>query len=88
MRLLRKQDVLLKIGKCKSSLYNDIAIGLFPPPIKINNTSSAWPDFEVDSIIAAIIRGESLESIKELVSTLVEERQSFQSLSDSREKVI
>ena len=77
MKLLRKPSVLQKTGRSKSSLYNDIAQGLFPPPIKINLVSSAWPDFEVDTIIAAIIRGESAENIKNIVSEMVEARKTF-----------
>jgi prophage regulatory protein len=77
MKLLRKPSVLQKTGRSKSSLYNDIGQGLFPPPIKINHSSSAWPDFEVDTIIAAIIRGESSDTIKNIVNELVEARKTF-----------
>ena len=77
MQLLPKPAILSKTGNSNSSFYEKIADGLFTPPVKIGERSSAWPDYEVDAIIAAIIRGESEEQIKELVKNLVESRKTL-----------
>jgi prophage regulatory protein len=51
-KLIRINEVLLKTGKAKSSLYKDIAEGNFPKPIKIGIRSVAWIESEVDSYIS------------------------------------
>lgn len=77
MQLLRRPAVLSKTGYSKSTHSEKIADGLFTSPVKIGVRSSAWPDYEVDAINAAIIRGESEEQIKKLVAKLVESRKTY-----------
>jgi prophage regulatory protein len=56
-QLLRLRSVLDLTGKCRSSLYADIAAGRFVRPIKISTRASAWPLVEVEAVIAALVAG-------------------------------
>lgn len=71
---LRLPEICAKHGKCKSSVYNEISAGLFPPPIKISTRSSAWPGHEVEAITKARIAGASEKELKALVLKLVAQR--------------
>lgn len=73
LRLLPLAEVESKTGSKKSRLYNRIAAGLFPPPIKFGK-SSLWPSNEVDALIVATIRGASDDEIRRIVARLVDER--------------
>jgi prophage regulatory protein len=50
--LLRLPGVVAKTGMKKSSIYQAIQNGKFPPPIKLSERSSAWPSDEIDAWIA------------------------------------
>ncbi len=73
MKLLRKREVCERTARCPSSLYGDIAAGLFPPPAKWSR-SSVWPDFEVDQIIQARMAGRSDDELRAIVKELVAAR--------------
>ena len=47
VRFLRLREVMAISGKSRSSLYEAIKEGSFPPPIKLNGRSSAWVNSEV-----------------------------------------
>ncbi|WP_397589686.1 helix-turn-helix transcriptional regulator [Sphingorhabdus sp.] len=53
--LLRKKDVLGCTGLSGSTLYELMAAGKFPKPVKISNRCVAWPANEVEAWIAARI---------------------------------
>jgi len=72
-----RRDIPPIIPISSSSWWEGVKSGKYPQPVKIGERSSAWPDYEVDAIIAAIIRGESEEQIKELVKNLVESRKTL-----------
>jgi prophage regulatory protein len=72
--LIRKPDVLKKVPISSTTLYDRIKNGLFPPSIQLGGHSVAWLEEEVDSVIAALIRGQSTSDIKNLVSQLVAKR--------------
>jgi prophage regulatory protein len=46
-RMLRLREVEQMIGRKRSSLYQDMAIGRFPKPIKIGARAVAWPEQEL-----------------------------------------
>ncbi|MGH8856580.1 MAG: helix-turn-helix transcriptional regulator [Polaromonas sp.] len=69
-RLLRKGGVLEKFNICNSTLYIQVAGGLFPAPVKIGPRASAWPEREVDAVISARIAGKTVDQIKALVKEL------------------
>jgi len=72
--LLRTKAVLIRRGRSRSSHYNDISKGLFPPPIPIGDRAVATPDYEVASMISAQIKGKSKEELRLLVKELIDKR--------------
>ncbi|QVL46681.1 MAG: AlpA family transcriptional regulator [Thiocapsa sp.] len=47
-QFLRLPQVEGRTGLKKSTIYKLIALGQFPPPIKLSPRASAWPSDEVD----------------------------------------
>ncbi len=50
-RLLRKPQVLEKIGISNSTLYYFIDEGTFPKPLKLGKRTVAWKESEIDEWI-------------------------------------
>ncbi len=71
---LRLPAVCDRTGKPKSTVYRDIGDGLLPPPVRIGERASAWPDDEIDAINLARLRGQSNDKIRQLVAELVAAR--------------
>jgi len=72
--LMRTPDVCAVTGMARPTLYEAMAKGLFPRPIKLGEKSSAWPCREVDAMCAARIRGATEDDIRALVVELAEAR--------------
>jgi prophage regulatory protein len=72
--LLRLPELRRKWPRCKTTIYADIADGVFPPPVHLGERCSAWIEGEVDQVCAARIAGASEAQIRELVKRLVAER--------------
>jgi prophage regulatory protein len=51
MRLLKRPEVQLKTGKGRSSIYNDMARGLFPKPVNIGPKAVGWIEEEINQWI-------------------------------------
>jgi prophage regulatory protein len=51
-RILRRPEVEARIGLSRSTIYESIAQGEFPKPIKIGRRAVGWPE----SVIAAWLR--------------------------------
>jgi prophage regulatory protein len=68
--LLRTKDVCAVTGMARPTLYQAMAEGLFPRPIKLGEKSSAWPASEVNAVLAARIAGRTNDEIRELVAAL------------------
>lgn len=68
--ILRKPAVLAETGISKSTLYQNIADGLFTKPVKIGARASGWPAHEVHAINAARIAGKTDKQIMALVDSL------------------
>ncbi|RRU70828.1 helix-turn-helix transcriptional regulator [Stenotrophomonas maltophilia] len=49
-RLLRRADVLARVGMAKSTLYLRISAGTFPKPVHLGS-SVRWVESEIDSWI-------------------------------------
>lgn len=47
LRFIRLKEVLAICGKSRSSVYEAIKRGEFPPPIKLQGRSSAWIKSEI-----------------------------------------
>lgn len=74
LALLRLPGVLTRKGDSRSSTFVQIDNGTFPPPVKLGSRVSAWPEYEVEAIIAVRIAGWTDDEIRKLVLKLVEFR--------------
>lgn len=73
--IIRKSDVLVLTGLSKSTLYNRINSGLLPSPISLGGVRAVgFVLREVNTVLRAMIAGESQEQIKALVSKLARQR--------------
>lgn len=75
IRLERRPQVELRSGLRRSTLYDQIKSGTFPPPIQIGPRAVAWVADEVDAILSARVAGVREIGIRELVEKLVRDRQ-------------
>tara|TARA_R110002096_G_scaffold201398_1_gene385995 strand:- start:13662 stop:13943 length:282 start_codon:yes stop_codon:yes gene_type:complete len=71
---IRIGKVCEKRGRGSSSLYEDIAHGLLPPPIK-RGRASLWIEDEIDAVLAAEAAGATDDEIRELVQEFTAARQ-------------
>ncbi|MEN5207984.1 AlpA family phage regulatory protein [Stenotrophomonas terrae] len=55
LQLLRRGEVMKKVGIGKSTLYKLIREGGFPPPVRVG-ASSTWVESEVDAWITARVQ--------------------------------
>ncbi len=69
-RLLRLRPMLDKGGNTRSPTYKLMSAGLWPRPVKIGPRAVAWPEHEVDAVIAARIAGKSDDEVRALVAKL------------------
>lgn len=72
--LERLKKVLDRTGYGRSTLYQQVADGLFPPPVHLGKRTAGWISSEVDDVLAARIQGKDEEEIRVLVRTLVNTR--------------
>ena len=72
--VLRLPKVLAKTGLGRSTLYAQMAEGVFPPNIAIGVRARAWVESEVDAVLAARAIGTSATALKNLVEELVAAR--------------
>jgi prophage regulatory protein len=63
-----------KYPRSRSCEYDDIARGVFVPPIALGKRSVAWPENEVDAVVAARAAGANDQTISSLVAELVTAR--------------
>ena len=71
MQILRMPAVKCRAGhRSDASIYNSIRAGLFTTGVAIGQRAKGWPDYEVDTIIAARIAGKTDDQIRELVKAL------------------
>ena len=75
LRFLRMPEVCDRRGLSRPTLYRHIADGVFPPPVKLGAKASGWPEHEVEAITDAVSGGATAEQLRELVSSLMAERQ-------------
>ncbi len=55
LQLLRRDEVMKKVGICKSTLYKLIRESGFPQPVRVG-ASSTWVESEVDAWITARVQ--------------------------------
>jgi len=73
--MLKLAEVKRCTGYARSTLYDHAQKGLFPRPVKMGDSASAWPDYEVKAVIAARMAGKSKAAIRQLVQKLHAQRQ-------------
>jgi len=71
---LRLKKVMDAMGISRSTVYLRIRQGLMPPPVKLGERCSAWPNYEISAINAARIAQKSNDEIRELVAQLQRQR--------------
>jgi prophage regulatory protein len=74
LRILRIKQIKAQTGLPTSTVYDHIAKGLWPRPIKLGERISGWLESEVTAIMGARIAGKSNTEIKELVLSLENQR--------------
>lgn len=72
--ILRLPAVKAKAGLSRSSIYQRMAEGLWPKPVKLGPRSVGWPASEVIAMNAARIAGRSDADIRALVLRLEDDR--------------
>ena len=77
LTLLRTPDVLTAFGMKRPTLYEHMAKGLFPRPVKLGSRFAAWPKHECDAVLSARIAGKTDDEIRSLVVELTDARRSF-----------
>jgi prophage regulatory protein len=76
-RVLRLPAVLERSGYSRSRLYARISEGLFPRPVSLGRRVAAWPEREVEAVIAAHIREVSEAELARLVAVIHARRPMF-----------
>lgn len=56
-RMLRRKEVEAITGRSRSSIYDGIATGTFPKPVKIGARAVAWPESVIRAWIAERMEG-------------------------------
>jgi prophage regulatory protein len=54
-RILRMPEVERRTGRARSSIYRDVASGLFPAPLKIGPRAIGWLEVEIEAWLSAQI---------------------------------
>jgi len=73
-RITRRPDVLSMFAFGNTSLHVRIKDGLMPPPIPLGARAVGWVQSELDSVLSAMIAGYSDAQLRELVSSLLDQR--------------
>ncbi|MEY8201370.1 MAG: AlpA family phage regulatory protein [Colwellia sp.] len=73
-RIVRRAEVLDFLQISRSNLYQKIDKSLWPAPIPLGARAVGWISSENETVIAAMISGQSQEQIKQLVQELMEQR--------------
>jgi prophage regulatory protein len=77
LRMLRKPQVLERLGSSHSSLYLNITRGLITRPVQLGPNTVGWPAFEVDMLLAARMAGKTDVEIRALVDRLHAQRETI-----------
>ena len=56
-RMLRRKEVEAITGRSRSAIYEGVAAGTFPKPVKIGARAVAWPESVIRNWIAERIDG-------------------------------
>jgi prophage regulatory protein len=73
-RLLRLPEVVHHYGLRRAAVYRHVSLGLLPPPVRVGPRCAAWPENEINEVIAARVRGASDADVRTIVKSLVAAR--------------
>ena len=73
-QLIRMKEMQNIYALGKTCAYERVKSGLLPQPISLGGRSVGYPLSEVNTVLKAMIRGDSEEQIKALVIELTEQR--------------
>ena len=73
MQLLNLREVRRRLPRSRSTIYSEIAKGLFPKPLKVGR-GSFWGDQEVDDLIGAYAVGASNDDLRRLCGEFYDRR--------------
>jgi len=59
-RLLRLPEVLSRIPYKRSRFLGLVREGVFPRPVKLGPRAVAWPESQIDALVARIVNGEGV----------------------------
>ncbi|RKT47016.1 helix-turn-helix transcriptional regulator [Thiocapsa rosea] len=82
--VLRLRTVLERTGYSRSVVYARIAAGLFPRPIALGARAAAWPEHDIEAVLAALIRAATEDELRTLVSGIHAQRSTFGLGADER----
>lgn len=69
-RIIRLPEVQKRLGLSRTTIYGQVRGGLLPRPVSLGARAVGWSESAIGSVVAARVRGESDEQIKQLVSEL------------------
>jgi prophage regulatory protein len=69
--ILRFPDVKAATGYPRSSIYWRIHKGLFPPPVRLGESTVGWPASEIEAINKARMAGKTDDEVRALVERLL-----------------
>lgn len=72
--LLKDTEVGARLGKARSTVWDDVREGTLPAPVRRGSKWSRWPSGEIDRIEAAITAGATDDELQALVRELIEAR--------------
>jgi len=78
LRLLKLNGVLALTATSRSTHYQHIKQGLMVQPISQGLQAVAYPEHEIQAIIAARIAGKSEDEIRTIVADLTKQRKAVQ----------
>ncbi len=71
---VRLSEIIKAAKRCKSSIYDDIKEGTFPPGFPTGPKSVAWFEYESEVVTAAKAAGQTKEQLQVLVISIIEKR--------------
>ena len=78
LQLIRRPELVSRLGLTDSALDRAIRDGFVPPPVKLSpdptRRAVGWPANEIDEIIAGRIAGLDPDATRTMVADLVERR--------------
>ncbi|WP_349255267.1 helix-turn-helix transcriptional regulator [Spectribacter hydrogenooxidans] len=83
LRLLPPSELAKRIPYPPSTRALRISQGLFPKPVKLSDRAVAWPEHEIEAVIAARIAGYGDDRLRQLISELERLRSSIPGVRQS-----